>query len=149
MVSSGGPARLFSLLLHIQGHLARHGEGLDGDAEISFRTGHGRPPIQRQRPALHDGAIQAFEDGIGIKVPKHAAGGPKGEGLALAKGKETRHIVDLASRQHHGLDGGIAKPAGGRPQPIVGQNLLPQIRRRVDDDPVLALSGYGDGSLCP
>ena len=59
------------------------GEGLDGEAEISLGAGHGRSPAQGQRPALHNGAIEAFEYGIGVQVPKHASGGPKGERLAL------------------------------------------------------------------
>ena len=32
---------------------------------------------------FHNGAIEAFEYGIGVQVPKHASGGPKGERLAL------------------------------------------------------------------
>ena len=72
---------------------------------------------------------------------------PKGEGLALTQGEEACHIVDLAARQYHGLDGRIAQPARGGPKPAIRQDLLTQIRRCVDDDPIAAVRRDGDGCL--
>jgi hypothetical protein len=59
--------------------------------------------------------------------------------LLLAQSQKTREVVDVTIRQENSRNGSLARRAP-RVETAVVENLLPQVRRGVQEQPTISVS---------
>ena len=125
----------------IERHLAGNGEQLGIEA-----ARQGKALVPRHGLARHQIGGQHAEDRIGGQRRKRVGGGKHGETLAFAQRQQPGHLIDLGTGQDHGADRTAAR-AGPRLQCRRCQELRAQVRRGVEQNPMLAVSGDGEACL--
>ena len=120
------------LSFEIERNLAAERDGLQGQP----REFHA--PVRPDDDPLHDVMRQRVEDGIGGQNRVRPLGRDQPERVPFPEAEEARDLVDLRPGEDNRDDWRSAKPV--RRQRRCGGDLLRQVRRRIDEDPPLAVA---------
>ena len=103
--------------------------------------------VHLDRLAPHVLLVQHVEDAVGLQDRKHLGVRVDRERRAFAHRQQARDRIDLAIGQDHARDRAVAKLAGLGMKLRRRDQLLAQIGRRIDQEPVLAVGADRDRSL--
>ena len=73
-------------------------------------------PVERQRPAGHDGGVHRVEDRVGRQHRQRPVGTVEREGVTFPQGQQPGDGIDLGAGQHHGGDRRMADSPGAGPR---------------------------------
>src|SRR5436190_10382643 len=131
-------AEAIARILEVERNLARYRVRLDREA-----TADRDALLQRQGDARDVPAAQHVEDAVGGQRLQYALRCIEREGEAFTQAQETGDVVDIAVGERHSRDRARAHAAAGRRrQRQCGIDLLANVRRGVEEQPLLPISAY-------
>ena len=101
--------------------------------------------LQSDGHALDELRVEHPENTV-LRLLKHRRAAVNRERLLLAQGQQTREVIDITIAEKDSCYGSLARRAP-RVETAIVVNLLPQVRRGVQDNPSKAVGTYGDGRL--
>src|SRR2546430_2603325 len=123
--------------------LARHRHGLHGEPARQLVLA---AELQRSPRDLVVEALERAVEDVGLgEAATDAVGGVHRQRVVLAKREQAEAVIEVSVREDDGGDGGM--PRLLRMERRKALDLLPDLRRGIEEHPVLAVAADGDAFL--